>query len=99
MIGIVAMMGLGSERATAQAVDQHAAGSLNPADGTDPRTTAYRDCHQSSTELLYREHPMCQPGMAPLRLPSSAKPCPYGGGERTSEIMRRSAECMRARGY
>lgn len=99
MLGVFAVIALGSEQATAQAVDQHTAGSLNPGDGSDPRTTAYHDCHKTSTELLYREHPMCQPGMAPLRLTSAAKSCPYSGGDRTAEIMRRSAECMRAKGY
>jgi hypothetical protein len=98
MIGIVAAIGLGSEQAMAQGAEQRAAGSLDPADGADARTTAYRDCHKSSTGILYSEYPMCQPGMAPLRAPS-AKPCPYGGGDRTAEIMRRSAECMRAKGY
>jgi hypothetical protein len=99
VLGVLAMIGLGSERATAQAVGQHAADSPALADGADSRTTAYRSCHKDSTEGLYREHPKCQPGMAPLQSPSSAGACPYSGGDRTTEIMRRSAECMRAKGY
>ena len=96
---VLAVIGLESEQSTAQAVDQHAADSPAPADGADSRTTAYRNCHKDSTEGLYHEHPTCQPGMAPLRSPSAAGACPYSGGDRTAEIMRRSAECMRAKGY
>jgi hypothetical protein len=94
-----AVIGLGSEHAKAQAVGQNPASATSQDHGVDSRTTAYRDCHNDSTELLYREHPMCQPGMAPLRPPSAAEPCPYSGGDRRAEIMRRSAECMRAKGY
>jgi hypothetical protein len=99
VLGVLAVIGLGSERAAAQAVDQRAASSVGPADGSDSRTTAYRNCHKDSTDGLYREHPKCQPGMAPLRPPSAGGACPYSGGDRTAEIMRRSAECMRTKGY
>lgn len=83
----------------AQAADQRTAGSHRPVDMTDPRTTAYRECHTDSTEVLYREHPTCQPGVAPRRPPSATEPCPFRGGNRMTEIMRRSAECMRTKGY
>jgi len=99
ILGVLAPIALRSEWATAQVVDRHAAGSVTPADGSDLRTSAYRSCHKDATEALYREHPKCQPGMVPLRSPSAAEECPYNGGERTAEIMRRSADCMRAKGY
>lgn len=99
ILGVLAAMGLRSEWATAQVVDQHTADSVTPDDGADLRTTAYRNCHKDSTEGLYREHPTCQPGMMPLRSSSAAEACPYSGGARTAEIMRRSADCMRAKGY
>jgi hypothetical protein len=95
VFSVLALIGSGP----AQAVDQHTAGSIKPVEIADPRTTAYRECHKDSTEILYREHPMCQPGMARLRPPSATEPCPFSGGDRMAEIMRRSAECMRARGY
>jgi hypothetical protein len=99
ILGVFAVFGVGSERAMAQVADQHTADVPNPRDGADPRTTAYRDCHKGSTEILYREHPMCQPGIVPHRAPAATVPCPYSGGDRMAEIMRRSAECMRAKGY
>lgn len=73
--------------------------TTNSSNAVDPRTTAYQDCHRHSTEMLYQEHPTCQPGAARLQSPSSTAPCPFGGGDRLSEIMRRSAECMRSKGY
>lgn len=95
----LALIGLEPAHAVAQSADRHTAGSNRSADAADPRTTAYRECHTDSTEVLYREHPMCQPGTAPRRPPSAIEPCPFRGGDRIAEIMRRSAECMRAKGY
>lgn len=95
----LALIGLEPAHAVAQAADRHMAGTNRSADAADPRTMAYRECHTNSTEVLYREHPMCQPGVAPRRPPSATEPCPFRGGDRVTEIMRRSAECMRAKGY
>jgi len=95
----LALIGVEPAQAVVQAVEHHMTRSDQPVDMTDPRTTAYRRCHSDSTEVFYREHPMCQPGMTPRRSPSAAEPCPFRGGDRMTEIMRRSAECMRAKGY